>query len=228
MPAETASPRWSTGAGSRSAPRSLCLGPFVPLIFMGEEWGATTPWPFFSSFSEPTLAAAVSEGRRAEFAQHGWAADSVPDPQDPATFVAAQLDWSEAQAEPGRGLLAWYRELLALRRRTPGLTAARPRSCDLTVDESCGTFVADLGAVLVAVNLGGVTRHLTLDVVEGRRASLCLQQRRPGGPRRVDPHPAAGLGRHPRARRADALTSGDGRCFSRGLVSSASHNTPGV
>ena len=76
---------------------------------MGEEWGATTPWPFFSSFSDPTLAAAASEGRRAEFAQHGWAADAVPDPQDPATFVAAQLDWSEAQAEPGRGLLAWYR-----------------------------------------------------------------------------------------------------------------------
>jgi maltooligosyltrehalose trehalohydrolase len=153
----------------------LCLGPFVPLLFMGEEWGATTPWPFFSSFSDPTLAAASSEGRRAEFAQHGWATDAVPDPQDPATFAAAQLDWSERQGEPGHALLGWYRQLLSLRRRAAGLTDARPRPRDLAVDEGCGTFVADLGAVLVAVNLGGVTRHLTLDVIEDRRASLCLR-----------------------------------------------------
>jgi maltooligosyltrehalose trehalohydrolase len=152
----------------------LCLGPYVPLLFMGEEWGARTPWPFFSSFSDPTLAAASSEGRRAEFARHGWEADAVPDPQEPATFAAAQLDWSEVQGEPGHGLLNWYRQLLALRQRAPGLTDARPRPRDLAVDEACGTFVADLGAVLLAVNLGTATQHLSLDQIGDRGPSLCL------------------------------------------------------
>jgi maltooligosyltrehalose trehalohydrolase len=151
----------------------LCLGPFVPLVFMGEEWGATTPWPFFSSFSDPTLAAATTAGRRAEFAHHGWGTDAVPDPQDPETFAKARLDWSERHAEGGHRLLAWYRQLLALRQRHPQLTEARPRPRDVAIDESGGTFVADLGTILIAVNLGDGTQRLRLDVND-RRSSLCL------------------------------------------------------
>lgn len=95
------------------------LGPFTPMLFMGEEWGAKTPWPFFSSHPEPELAEATRTGRISEFARMGWDPAVVPDPQSPATFESARLDWSEA-ARPGHArLLAWYRRLIELRRELP-------------------------------------------------------------------------------------------------------------
>ena len=65
--------------------RAGAPSPYTPMLFMGEEWGARTPWQFFSDH-EGELGEAVRKGRRAEFASHGWAAEDVPDPQDPATF----------------------------------------------------------------------------------------------------------------------------------------------
>ena len=73
------------------------LSPFTPMVFMGEEYGARTPWRFFSNH-EGDIAQAVREGRKQEFARHGWNADDIPDPQDPATFLAV-----EAGLEDGRG-----------------------------------------------------------------------------------------------------------------------------
>ena len=84
----------------------LFTGPFTPMLFMGEEWAAGTPWQFFTSHPEPDLARAVAEGRRAEFASHGWSTDvEVPDPQDPATFARSKLDWSELFQPRHRGML---------------------------------------------------------------------------------------------------------------------------
>ena len=59
------------------------LSPFTPMIFMGEEWGASTPWQFFTAHPEPELAEKVATGRREEFAQMDWDLSQVPDPQDP-------------------------------------------------------------------------------------------------------------------------------------------------
>lgn len=97
--------------------------PFTPMLFMGEEYGARTPWQFFTSHPEPELGKATAEGRIAEFARMGWDPAVVPDPQDPETFRRSKLDWSEAAGEDHRRLLELYRELLALRRRVPELTA---------------------------------------------------------------------------------------------------------
>ncbi len=140
----------------------LLTGPFTPLLFMGEEWGASTPWPFFTSFPDPDLAEAVRTGRRAEFGAHGWAAEEVPDPQDPATFRSAKLDWSEVGRGEHRRLLDWYRSLIALRRAHPGLVGRRPSAEDLVVDEDAATLVADLGEVQLLVNLGSDERRLPL------------------------------------------------------------------
>ncbi|GHG46628.1 malto-oligosyltrehalose trehalohydrolase [Sinomonas cellulolyticus] len=96
-------------------------GPFTPMLFMGEEYGATTPWQFFSSHPEPELAAATAQGRVAEFARMGWDPALVPDPQDPATFARSVLDWSQAQTPDGARLLALYRHLIAARAELPGL-----------------------------------------------------------------------------------------------------------
>ncbi len=94
------------------AAAAVLLSPFVPLLFMGEEWGATRPFPYFVSHSDPDLVEAVRQGRRAEFAAFGWEGD-VPDPQSEATFASAVLDG------PGGGsaeLRAFYRELIRVRR----------------------------------------------------------------------------------------------------------------
>ncbi|RLV09929.1 malto-oligosyltrehalose trehalohydrolase [Streptomyces griseocarneus] len=105
----------SPGLLACAAALVLC-SPFTPMLFMGEEWGARTPWQFFTDHTDPGLARAVREGRRREFAAHGWAAEEVPDPQDPATRERSCLDWSEPGREPHRQLLAWHRRLIALRR----------------------------------------------------------------------------------------------------------------
>lgn len=94
--------------------------PFTPMLFMGEEWGAGTPWQFFSSFPDPDLGAAVTSGRREEFSRHGWDVEAVPDPQDPATRSRSVLRWDEVSVEPHASLLAWYRSLLELRARGLG------------------------------------------------------------------------------------------------------------
>ena len=76
---------------------TLC-GPFTPMLFMGEEWAASTPFQFFTSHPEPELGEATAEGRITEFERMGWDPSVVPDPQDPATFERSKLDWSELAA----------------------------------------------------------------------------------------------------------------------------------
>jgi len=93
------------------------LAPMPPLMFMGEEWGARTPFPFFCDFAG-ALAEAVRRGRRAEFAEaYARLGDGVPDPLDARTFRAAKLDWGEREGEAARRRLGLVRELLAVRRR---------------------------------------------------------------------------------------------------------------
>ncbi|ROS74839.1 maltooligosyl trehalose hydrolase [Curtobacterium sp. PhB130] len=92
------------------------LGPFTPMLFMGEEFAATTPWQFFTSHPEPELGKATAEGRIAEFAEHGWDESVVPDPQDPSTFQNSKLDWSDVTSDRGTAILRAYRVLVALRR----------------------------------------------------------------------------------------------------------------
>ena len=99
----------------------LLLAPQVPLLFMGEELGSRQPFPFFCDFG-PELAAAVTQGRRGEFARFARFADpaareAIPDPNAAATFESARLDWAAAGSPEQQAWLALYRELLALRRR---------------------------------------------------------------------------------------------------------------
>ncbi|GAA2082865.1 malto-oligosyltrehalose trehalohydrolase [Streptomyces albiaxialis] len=99
----------------------VLLGPGTPMLFMGEEWGARTPWQYFTDHPDPELAEAVRRGRRREFAAHGWAAEEVPDPQDPATRARSCLDWDEPAEPPHDRLLAWHRSLATLRHAHPVL-----------------------------------------------------------------------------------------------------------
>ncbi|GAB3652330.1 malto-oligosyltrehalose trehalohydrolase [Actinocorallia lasiicapitis] len=133
--------------GDRLPPALLLLGsplvllaPTTPLIFMGEEWGASTPFAYFTDHTDPELGRAVTEGRRRE---HGHAGE-IPDPQDPATHAASVLDWNESN----QALLAWYRALIALR-ATPGLTPPK-----VAYDEAARWLSMDRGALRAVVNFG--------------------------------------------------------------------------
>ncbi len=126
---------------------------FTPMIFMGEEWAAATPWQFFSDFDDPQLADAVREGRRNEFAGHGWDKDDVPDPQDHATRDRSVLDRSElAQPEHAR-MLAWYAGLLALRRDAPELSDDRLDHVEVASDGDRSWVVVSRGALRIVGNL---------------------------------------------------------------------------
>lgn len=98
----------------------LLLGPQPPMLFQGEEWGASTPFLYFCDFG-PELAEAVRQGRKREFAHfpqfQGKGAATVPDPVDPATFARSKLDWAEQIGAPHAHRLRTVRELLSIRRR---------------------------------------------------------------------------------------------------------------
>ncbi|MFD9367634.1 malto-oligosyltrehalose trehalohydrolase [Streptomyces sp. NPDC060020] len=128
-------------------------GPFVPMLFMGEEWGARTPWQYFTDHPDPELAEAVRTGRRREFAAHGWKAEEVPDPQDPATRNRSCLDWSEPEQAVHARLLDWYRTLVALRRGHPDLRDPDLASVRVAHDEERRWLTFRRGDVRVAVNL---------------------------------------------------------------------------
>lgn len=112
----------STPPGCQAAAAALyLLSPFTPLIFMGEEWAASTPFPFFSHLG-PELGPLVTEGRAREFERMGWDAE-IPDPQSPATRGSAALRWDEITEPDHARMLAWYQELLRLRRDRPELAS---------------------------------------------------------------------------------------------------------
>ena len=101
---------------AQAAAALTLLTPFVPLLFMGEEWAAGTPFLYFTDHTDPALARSVSEGRRYDYAAFGWEPSDVPDPQALSTFEASRLDWSELERSPHAETLDWYRSLLQFRR----------------------------------------------------------------------------------------------------------------
>jgi maltooligosyltrehalose trehalohydrolase len=138
----------------RVAAALLLTSPFVPLLFQGEEWGAATPFQYFTGHEDPGLGAAVSQGRRSEFSAFGWDPAGIPDPQDPATFERSRLDWTEIHSPRHASLLAWYRRLIGLRRQVPALTDPRPGRTETDCDSGAGWLVVRRGPVTVAANLG--------------------------------------------------------------------------
>ena len=124
------------------------LSPFVPLLFQGEEWGAGTPFLYFTDHQDEQLGKLVAQGRRKEFESFGWQ-DEVPDPQAPGTFSQSRLNWDELTQPAHQELLSWYRRIIALKAST-----IRPQSHAATVsyDEGAPWLCFVLGDLCVAVN----------------------------------------------------------------------------
>jgi maltooligosyltrehalose trehalohydrolase len=150
------------------------LSPFTPMIFMGEEWGATTPWQFFSSHPEPELAEKIRQGRLAEFAQMDWDLSTVPDPLDPATFATSKLDWSEPSRPANAELLDLTTRLLEIRKSYPDFTDPRFDAGAAESDDEAGWLLLERGSMTLVVNFAdrpttvpGVERELSPVLVLG-------------------------------------------------------------
>jgi maltooligosyltrehalose trehalohydrolase len=130
------------------------LSPFVPLLFQGEEWGASTPFLYFTDHQDPELGRLVAEGRSKEFSAFRWAG-AVPNPQDLSTFERSKLNWSELSQPPHVELFEWYRQLIRLRKDRPEMPresrtdAPAPR---VNFDEAADWLTFVHNGVLVAWN----------------------------------------------------------------------------
>jgi maltooligosyltrehalose trehalohydrolase len=141
--------------GQLAIKAALAIGsPYTAMLFMGEEWGSTRPFQFFSSHPEPELARATAEGRKSEFAEHGWDTESVPDPQDPETFLRSKLDWAEPDYPGNAELLDFYRALIQLRHDEPDMADAWLPHLGVDIDEQQRWIVLRRGRIAIACNLG--------------------------------------------------------------------------
>jgi maltooligosyltrehalose trehalohydrolase len=141
----------------------LLTAPETPLLFMGQEWAAGTPFQYFTDH-EPELGRKVTEGRRREFsaftafAATGDDTGGLPDPQDDATFAESRLDWTELEREPHASIRRLYAAVLALRGREPALRRSTGTSFDaVALDEDTVAVrrVAEGDAIVVVARLRG-------------------------------------------------------------------------
>lgn len=169
-------------AQQRLAAGLLLLAPHLPLLFMGEEYGETRPFPFFCSFEEERLIRAVRRGRRREFARFGWQGD-VPDPQAASTFLSAKLSWSWPHGTHSAGLRRLYRDLLQARRRWPALQDFQLRRAALLPNCRApgvlrlvrgGLLPEDKEALVAYFNLGPAPQPLPDTGETGCCCSTCL------------------------------------------------------
>ncbi len=149
-------------AGERLAAGLLLLSPYLPLIFMGQEYGETRPFPFFCSFFDPRLVEAVRKGRREEFQSFNWRVE-VPDPQGEGTFESAKLSWSWPGESPQAGLRRLYRDLLRARREWPALKDDQNRSAQLLESDPRALLQLARGELVALFNLSKKNQLLPMD-----------------------------------------------------------------
>ncbi len=144
------------------------LSPFVPMLFQGEEWGASAPFLYFTDHEDQNLARLVTEGRRREFSEFHDHVQDVPDPQAPDTFTRSALDWAELTASPHSDLLAWHRSLIAVRAEIPPEAPA-----EIAFDEGQRWFTLRRGPVVAAFNFSAEPQPVPLPPGDWSPALVC-------------------------------------------------------
>jgi len=164
----------------------VLLSPFIPLLFMGEEYGETAPFPYFISHSEPDLIEAVRKGRQAEFAAFQWQGE-LPDPQDESTFLRARLNHHLHDDGQHHVLLEFYRELIKLRKETPVLACLSKDNMDMRIiDGHKLLFLRRWNSdneIIIVFNLDDSQTAVTLPVPAGywRKSIDSAEERWQGG-----------------------------------------------
>ena len=140
----------------RLAAAAMILSPFVPMLFMGEEYGEKAPFQYFTSHSDLHLIEAVRRGRQEEFEEFDWQGEA-PDPHDEQTFQCSKLTWSEEA-----GMRDFYRELLRLRRETPSLRSLDLSKVETFPDDERRVLVVRRGETLLAFNFSDAEQSIDL------------------------------------------------------------------
>jgi maltooligosyltrehalose trehalohydrolase len=164
----------------------VLLSPFIPLLFMGEEYGETAPFLYHVSHGDPDLVEAVREGRRREFAAFDWEGEP-PDPQDKATFQRSVLDRRRREDSTGRCLYGYYKALLMLRRKRAELAHLSKKAQTVNCDHDQGLLwverVHGAAAAFLVFNFGGGPDPGRIHLPAGRwRRALCSAETRWMGP----------------------------------------------
>jgi len=137
----------------RLAAAAVILSPFIPMLFMGEEYGETAPWQYFTSHGDPDLIEAVRRGRREEFEEFQWEGEA-PDPHDEATFLRSKLQGHH----PDESLRALYRDLLRLRREQPSLRTLDLAAVRTEANDQTGVLVVRRGDATIVFNFSDEER----------------------------------------------------------------------
>lgn len=147
----------------------LLTAPYVPMLFMGEEWVASTPFLYFADHDDEAMRRLVAEGRRKEFAAFGFAGD-VPNPEDKETYEQSKLNWEEQREGKHAEMLAWVKALIKLRRTTVAFNDGDMNSLEIGSSETTRTLVMEREEARVLINLGDAP--YTFDLLEGERLAL--------------------------------------------------------
>jgi maltooligosyltrehalose trehalohydrolase len=145
----------------RIAAAAVVLSPFIPMLFMGEEYGEKAPFQYFTSHSDPDLIEAVRRGRAEEFDDFEWHGEP-PDPHDEETFSRSKLNWDLLTRQEHVALRDLYAALLKLRRTTPSLRSLDLGSVSTYPDDEKGSLVVRRGEVLIAFNFAEEARKVGL------------------------------------------------------------------
>jgi maltooligosyltrehalose trehalohydrolase len=141
------------------------VSPYIPMVFQGEEWAASSPFQYFTNHDDEALGRAVSEGRRSEFIAFGWRPDQVPDPQDPQTFERSKLRWEERTQLPHAEMLDWYRSLIQLRRSEASLTDGDLRKVSVEYSESDRWLVLTRGHLIAVCNFAEAPQDVPVNAL---------------------------------------------------------------
>ncbi|WP_158943775.1 malto-oligosyltrehalose trehalohydrolase [Granulicella sp. S190] len=148
----------------------VLTAPFIPMIFQGEEYAASTPFQYFADHEDPEMAKSVKAGRQGEFAAFGWNPEDIPDPEKVETFLRSKLNWTEVHEGRHEEMLEWYRRLIALRRGSAALNDGTPGHVKASFDEEGRWLVMERGRVAMMCNLG----QKQLELPASERLSLLL------------------------------------------------------
>ncbi len=151
----------------------LLTAPYVPMLFMGEEWATSSPFLYFADHEDEEMRKAVAEGRKKEFAAFGFG-DDVPDPEDVKTFEMSKLNWDEQNDGKHAEMLAWMKELIALRRSTIALNDGDRNHLMVSTDEENGTLVMEREEARVVLNVG--KRPYTFALLEDESVRLVSRE----------------------------------------------------
>jgi maltooligosyltrehalose trehalohydrolase len=138
----------------------VLASPFIPMLFQGEEWGAGTPFFYFTDYQEPELANAVREGRCREFAAFGWKPEDTADPQARETFEGSKLNWGELSKSPHAEILNWHKQLIRLRREEPDLIDGDLKNVHVQYDEQKRWLAVERKSLSIVCNLSEIRQRI--------------------------------------------------------------------